>query len=149
MDKLTTTTVLVPIVDVPAADALGLVGANDESLALCDKALAVEEQTNQLDPQKVLGWDALRCKAEALIRLDRAREAVPLLERSLPFTRRMYAGDLARVRFALARALVASGGDKARARALATEARQDLSAFPFLKVELAAVDRFLAATPAK
>ncbi len=69
MEKLPTIAVLIPIVDVPAADALMASGANEEALALCEEALAVEEQTGQLEPQKVLGWDALRCRGDALVHL--------------------------------------------------------------------------------
>jgi eukaryotic-like serine/threonine-protein kinase len=144
MDKLATVAVLVPIVDVTAADALLASGENDEALALCDAALAVEEQSGQLDPKKVFGWDALRCRGDALIHLGRAREAIPLLERSLTLERRVYPGDVARVRFALARAIAQVGGDDARARTLASQARDDLAAFPFLKVDKAAVDKWLA-----
>jgi tetratricopeptide (TPR) repeat protein len=144
MSTMTSTKVLVPIVNVPAADALMAAGMNDEALALCDKALAVEEETGQLDPQKVLGWDALRCRGDALVHVGRGREAVPLLERSLRLERRMYAGELARVRFALARALVQSDGDRARARALAGDARDELAQHAFLKYELGVVDRWIA-----
>jgi tetratricopeptide (TPR) repeat protein/predicted Ser/Thr protein kinase len=144
MEKLPTTAVLRPIVFVPAADALMAAGASEEALALCDKALAEEEESGQLDPQKVLGWDALRCRGDALVRLGRAHEAIPLLERSLTFERRMYAADGARARFALARAISEDGGDASRARTLAMQARQDLSASPFLKSDIAAVDRWLA-----
>jgi len=58
-------------------------------------------------------------------------------------TRREWPGDLARARFALARALVDTGGDVARARALAQDALTELSSRPELAVEAAAVTAWL------
>jgi tetratricopeptide (TPR) repeat protein len=148
MAKVSSTAVLVPIVDVPTADALMASGDVAEALGLCDEALAIEEQTGQLEPQKVLGWDALRCRGDALVRSGHPKDAIPLLERSLTLPRRIYPGDLARTRFALARALTAVGTDRARAVGLATDARKELATYSFLTVELAEVDRWLA-KPAK
>jgi hypothetical protein len=44
----------------------------------------------------------LRCKGEALLALGKPREALVPLERSVSLSRRVFAGDLARARFALA-----------------------------------------------
>ena len=86
---------------------------------------------------------------DCLVRRGRARAALPLLERALAGEK---AGapreELARLRFALARALVASGGDDAlleRAGALAREAREALAGLGDGRA--APVDRWLAAQP--
>ena len=91
------------------------------------------------------GWDALRCKGEALLSLGRSREAVPYLERSLTLRKRMLPGDYARAEFALARVLGASHGDLARATELAKRAREELAPYPFLTFELREIDAWLAA----
>jgi hypothetical protein len=63
-----------------------------------------------------------------LLALQRPREAIAPLERALLVASRSdtHREDAGLVRFALARALWDSGGDKARARTLAGEARGDL-----------------------
>ncbi|HEY1556514.1 MAG TPA: hypothetical protein VGF94_16880, partial [Kofleriaceae bacterium] len=63
-----------------------------------------------------------------LLGLGRAREAVPLLARALELRQGQATPDeIAEAQLALARALRASGGDAARARALATSARDLLA----------------------
>jgi len=138
---------LVAIVNVPVAEALMHAPPAPEAEALCAEAEHQQELLDQVDPSKTLRADALRCRGDALILEGRPRDALAYLERSVTIPRRTYPGDLARARFALARALVASGGDAERATALARQARDDLAAAPGLKYELDAVQRWLAARP--
>ncbi len=91
--------VLIPLVDVPAADARMLAGHYVEALPLCERALAEQESSSEPEPEKAYGWDALRCEGEALVGLGRPADAIPLLERSLALKRRMYPGDYARAEF--------------------------------------------------
>jgi tetratricopeptide (TPR) repeat protein len=135
--------VLVPASCVTTADALLALGRAPEALPLCDRGLAAQEQARALDPEKVVEWDGLRCRGEALLATHRAREAIAPLERSVTLTRREWPGDLARARFALARALVDAGGDAARARSLAQDATSELASRPELAVEAAGVTAWL------
>jgi hypothetical protein len=101
-----------------------------------------------LSPKRVYEWDALRCIGEAKLTLGHAAEAVGPLERSVTLERRVYAGDLARSKFALARALVESKGDGTRAMSLAKSAREALAAVPTAKSDVEAIDRWFAARAA-
>jgi tetratricopeptide (TPR) repeat protein len=134
---------LLPTVNVTAALAFVPTRPND-ALALCDEALAAKEKAKAVDPAETYGWDALRCRAEALLALGRSAAAVPLLERSITLERRTFRGDDARAQFALARALVSSRGDAKRAIDLATAARGAFAKYPFLSFELHAVDAWIA-----
>ncbi|MBX3206596.1 MAG: serine/threonine protein kinase [Labilithrix sp.] len=145
LDKPDASPVLVPASYVTTADALLALGRPAEALAYCDRALAAQEKTTTLAPDNVYEWDALRCRGEALLATRRPGEAVATLERSVSLTRREWPGDLARARFALARALVESHGDEERARILATQARDELALRAEAKTELAVIDAWRAA----
>ena len=145
MKTLDGTASLVPIVNVPIAEALMLAPPAPEAEALCREAQHAQEVLGQLDPRYPLRADAMRCLGEALLETGRAREALAPLERSITFLRRSYPGDLARARFGLARALALSGGDARRASELAAQARDELAAAPGLKMELDLVQRWIAA----
>jgi tetratricopeptide (TPR) repeat protein len=134
---------LVQSVDVTAGIALAH-GRPNDALALCDDALREQDKAKAIDGDKVYGADALRCKAEALMELGRAADAIPYLERSLTLRRRGYRGDYGRAQFALARALTAAHRDPARAVALARSAREELAKYPFLAFDLHEVDAWLA-----
>ncbi|HEY2511561.1 MAG TPA: tetratricopeptide repeat protein, partial [Polyangiaceae bacterium] len=136
---------LLAIADVPVAEALMHVPPAPEAEALCGEALREQEKLGQIDPSKTLRADALRCLGEARLLAGHPREALTPLERSVTLERRTYPGDLARARFALARALVESGGDAARALALAQQARDDFASAPGLGYELGVVQGWLAA----
>jgi tetratricopeptide (TPR) repeat protein len=140
LEKPDASPVLVPASCVTTADALLALGRPAEALALCDRALAAQEKAGSVAVEKVYEWDALRCRGEALIAAGKAREAILPLERSLAIARREWPGDLARARFALARALAQSQGDLARARTLATQAHDELASHDEMKPQLAAVD---------
>ncbi|MFI5300038.1 MAG: hypothetical protein ACHREM_18280, partial [Polyangiales bacterium] len=122
---------------------LGL-GRADEALKLCERALPLQER-GRLTPQRVYEWDALRCIGEARLLLGHASDAVAPLERSVTLERRVYAGDLARSQFALARALADSKGDAARALTLAKSAREVLVTIATAKIEVDAIDKWIAA----
>jgi tetratricopeptide (TPR) repeat protein len=143
MDRQANVPVLVPFVAVSAGEALVAGGKPDEALKLCDRALAIQEESGQMGPDKAYGWDALRCRAEALLATGDAADAVAPLERSLTLEKRVYPGDLARTRFALARALAATGGSPARAMELAEAARQELEEYPHLRVYSEQVEDWL------
>jgi tetratricopeptide (TPR) repeat protein len=129
-DRLPSALRLVPGVAVNTADALLASREPAEALALCERAVAVQERAGLLAPDKVLDWDGLRCQGEALLALGRAADAVAPLEKSAAIPRRAMPWDLPRAKLALARALDASGGDAARAEALRGEARAALAAMP-------------------
>ena len=91
------------------------------------------------------GIDTVPCLAiegEALLELDRAKEAVDVLDRArqLQIGHPAAPGVLANLEFQLARALVASGGDRERAGDLASHARAELQKYPFLASLLDRVD---------
>jgi len=94
-----------------------------DALAEEQRALAVMDKV--LAPDNVEVAAPLTGIGRAEVGLGRARDAIPVLERALAL--RVAAGrdpvDVAETRFALARALWDGGGDRARAHALATEAR--------------------------
>ncbi len=140
---------LVAIANVPIAEALMRAPPAPEAEALCAEALHQQELLGQIDPDKTLRADALRCLGDALILDGRPREALVPLERSLTLPRRTYPGDLARARFAMARALVLSGGDAARAADLARRAYDDFAASKGLAVEADAVRRWMASVALK
>jgi serine/threonine protein kinase/tetratricopeptide (TPR) repeat protein len=145
MKTLEGTASLAPIVNVPVAEAFMRAPPAPEAEALCADALRAQDKLGQVEPAKTLRADALRCLGDALILAGRPREAIAPLERSLTLLHRTYPGDLARARFAMARALALSGGDLPRATTLARQAREELATAPGLAYELAIVDRWLAA----
>jgi eukaryotic-like serine/threonine-protein kinase len=134
--KLQSARRLVPGTSVASADALLASGAPEqasEALALCDRALEVQDKVGLIAPDKVYDWDALRCRGEALLALGRPREALAPLERSVTLPLRVWPWDLGRAKLALARALLETKGDAARANALAEDARSGLAAMPYTK----------------
>jgi serine/threonine protein kinase/tetratricopeptide (TPR) repeat protein len=135
---------LVAIADVPIAEALMRAPPAPDAEALCREALRQQELLGQIDPAKTLRADALRCLGDALILDGRPQEALAPLERSLTLLHRTYPGDFARAEYALARALVLTGGDAARAKDLARRAHDDFAATPGLGVEAEVVRKWLA-----
>ncbi len=96
-------------------------GRPEAALAYHRRAQAIREAKH--GPSHVRLAYPLTGEGKALVALGRPREALPLLERAL-LLRAKDADpvDLAETRFALARALVATHGDAARARSLAEAA---------------------------
>jgi tetratricopeptide (TPR) repeat protein len=111
----------------------------DDALRVCTRARTIDEA--RLGPDHPdLAYD-LTCLGEARLGLGDARGALPLLEHAVEIDRPAPPDDRAHAAFALARALWATGGDRARARALATAAAPD--AQPASR--RAAIERWLAA----
>ena len=147
MKTLEGTASLAAVANIPIAEALMRAPPAPEAESICAEALRQQELLGQIDPQKTLRADALRCLGDALMQEGRPRDAVVALERSLTIPHRAYPGDMARARFALASALVLSGGDLARAVALARQAQDDFAATPGLTVEANAIRKWLASLP--
>jgi tetratricopeptide (TPR) repeat protein len=129
---------------VATAEALLALGKPDEALPLCDRALEVQDRVGLIAPDKIYDWDALRCRGEALLASHKPAEALLSLERSVVLPRRVFSWDLARAKFALARALVETKGDRDRALSLAREARTDLAGRSYATGFVAPLDRWLA-----
>ncbi len=117
-------------------------GAYAEALALSTRARAMIERTAGVEHPYMVA--ALVGVGEALEGLGRSAEAVAALEQALALaaTHETRAATLADLRFTLARSLIAI--DPARARALATTARDALAVGPGGE-KLRAVDAWLAA----
>ena len=99
----------------------------DEALAAFQRVLAINEK--RFGPNYPDSLDALLGEGESLVALGRPKEARAPIERALAMTS---SGEpnpwgLAEARFALAEALWASGGDRARAHALAVAAKKGLA----------------------
>lgn len=101
-------------------------GAFDEAIGYCARALAIDEALAPEDPK--LAYD-LVCVGEAELGRKAPAAAVVALERALKLREDATgdAGELARTRFDLARALWQTGSH-ARAKALAIQARDGFSA---------------------
>jgi tetratricopeptide (TPR) repeat protein len=121
-------------------------GENERALGECQRALAIYEQA--LGPKHRRVTFPLLGLGQAYLNLGRPKDALPPLERALAI--RTETGgdpvDMAGLRFTVARALGASGGDMKRARELAVSAR---GAFEKngeqSKADLQRVDEWLAA----
>ncbi|MGZ3426110.1 MAG: tetratricopeptide repeat protein [Polyangia bacterium] len=99
-----------------------------EALAAFQRALAINERRFGADYADSL--DALLGIGESLVALGRPREALAPIERArrLAESGEQNQWGLAEARFALAEALWSSGGDRARARRLAVDARAGMAA---------------------
>jgi len=93
-----------------------------DALPHCERALALHERSPQPSSDQTI--TLLSTVGEALVGLHRANEAIPLLERALTVDEAADADILAAPRFMLARALVETGGDRARALELARTAAE-------------------------
>ncbi|MBL8975922.1 MAG: tetratricopeptide repeat protein, partial [Myxococcales bacterium] len=118
-------------------------GALAEALALDTRARGILEAAGEAPSELAVPLLGL---AETHLLARRPAAAVASLELALPL---LGAGDeqrerLARVRFALARALWEARGDRARARALAEQAREGLAAAPTPGEALQEVDAWIA-----
>lgn len=105
------------------ADTLQALGRHEEALPLLRRALEMDEA--ELGPSHPFVAEDLGGLATSLLALGRAAEAVPLLERAVEILTASDTGaaEVAEARFALARALAATGGDEERALRLARQAR--------------------------
>jgi tetratricopeptide (TPR) repeat protein/tRNA A-37 threonylcarbamoyl transferase component Bud32 len=91
------------------------------ALERADAALAILEP--KLGPEHIDLLLALDTRGQALLELGRPSEAIEPLRRVLGIRDRDEPRNLALIRFALARALLDSGGDRDEARGLAEQAR--------------------------
>ncbi len=96
-----------------------------EAIPVAERALAIREKA--LGPAHMKLVYPLLALGEALVGAGQHARAVPLLERALALKVAASVGTArGEAKFQLARALDASGQDRARARALAGEAREEL-----------------------
>ncbi len=123
--------------------SLGRRGAEGarEATALCTRALPLLEP---LDGAGNFRADVLRCLGESQLASGDPSAAIAFLERDEQLVRHEWPGDLALVRFALARALTAAHRDPAHAHALAVAAHDDLLKVPQLDTDLADATQWLA-----
>jgi hypothetical protein len=118
-------------------DARGALLSYQRSIALLEPAVGAEH------PDLAEGLTGMGL---ANLKLAQARRALPVLERALEIQLANPGDPLgqARTEFALARALVGTGGDRVRAHALATHARAAYAANEGAKKETAELDAWLA-----
>jgi eukaryotic-like serine/threonine-protein kinase len=113
------------------AGALLALGRAEEALDSADRALAILEAAVGRDHAFLIA--SLTQAGDASLSLGRPRAAAPLLERAVRLLDTIESPDrlqAGRTRFALARALIAAGGDRVRARRLAERARADFGLVP-------------------
>jgi tetratricopeptide (TPR) repeat protein len=117
---------------------------NDDALRQSRECLADFRKDGGKDTTDLV--PCLRIEGAALIELGRAKEATPELEHALALQQGHLAppGAIADLKFRLSRALIASGGDRARAAQLADEAHAELVRYPFEQSQLAEVDAWRA-----
>ena len=108
------------------AGTLITAGKPEEALPLIERALAIRARTVGLDHPHAVHEQLTH--GRALLAAGRPQRAIPVLERALATAERNQMGEdvVARIRFRLARALWDGGGDRRRAHALATQARDAL-----------------------
>ena len=126
-------------------EALLAKGDAQGALEACSKARALQDEST-LKPEKVYEWDALACVGDAELARGHAREAIAPLSLSATLTTRVVKGTLARAKLLLARALVETHGDAAKAKELAKAAHDELAAAssPYDKALLAKADALAA-----
>jgi serine/threonine-protein kinase len=106
-----------------SAESLALQGRFEEARGRWERAVHLREKAFGRDHARLAF--PLTGLGDALVGLKRAGDAVPVLERALRLAEagKAPAAELSQTRLTLARALVAARRDPARARALATRAR--------------------------
>ena len=119
-------------------------GARDS----CARAVALQDAIDRPSAESLYPRDALRCLGQAQLALGDVKGAREHLERTASLHKRKYLGNLARARFALARALVVGPKpDPVRAKELATQAADELrplvEAYSFLHGDLDAIEAWL------
>ncbi len=119
-------------------------GQPDEALRTLQAAAALAARELPADAEPRVNTEVEL--ALTLLALRRPAEAVPLLRGAVPALERgARAGNLAEARFALARALVESGGDRGEARALARGARDEWARIAGADAARAEAEAWLAA----
>jgi hypothetical protein len=125
------------------ADARGKKGDLAGRAEDCKRILDMQKARGPLARDLPYGPDALACMGEVELASHRIDAALAYLEESVAFEHRRQPADLPAARFSLARALHVAGRDRARARALAQQARDDLSRMPAKEHDIAEIDRWL------
>ena len=129
-------------------EALNLVGKPAEAIEMFHKAIAVFKGGAIKEDSLIMSYP-LTGLGQSYLRLGRSADAVPVLERAMRIRDRdePLIANRSETRFALGRALWESGGDKARAVALATQARDGYakSPGPMAGVKVMEVETWLAA----
>lgn len=128
-------------------------GKHDFAAALADDDAALDIATRTAGEGSMSAAEALLGKGLDLLGLGRASEALPPLERALSIREHgaTRVDMLAEVRFAVARALRATGGDAVRAVSLATSAKEGVQPFAkafgsFYAAMVRDIDAWLAGT---
>jgi tetratricopeptide (TPR) repeat protein/predicted Ser/Thr protein kinase len=119
-------------------------GDVDGAVTACEQGVSALEERTLPTPDRVLEWDPYACLGEAQLAKGKTDDAVAWLARSTALPRRVYPGDLAVARFGMARALLASRRDPARAAGLADEAAKELAATEGRARERDEVQRWMA-----
>lgn len=118
---------------------------HEEALAAFHRALAINERRFGADYGDSL--DAMLGSGESLLALGRPREALPFIEHALKIAGSGEPSQwgVAEARFAQAQALWQTGGDRARARQLARDAREGIAAETntIARRQLAEIDAWL------
>jgi tetratricopeptide (TPR) repeat protein/predicted Ser/Thr protein kinase len=127
-------------------EILNTLGRPREAIPVFQRTLEVMEASD-IDPSSAWLPYPLTGMGQSLLALGRPGEAVGPLERALVIRDRIETFPLPRgeTRFALARALWDSGGDRARARALAKSARAEYESATSAAKTVAEIDAWLAA----
>jgi eukaryotic-like serine/threonine-protein kinase len=120
-----------------------LAGKAKEAKPLLERSLDILARSG--GSQSTNHVDALTALASAEIALRDSARAVPLAERALAIAleTRPYPGELARVRFTLARALTGTKQDPVRVAELARQARNELKTLGWRKAELATLEAWI------
>src|SRR5262249_52643134 len=113
---------LVELADVARRD-----GRHADAVAYAERAAAIRGKIFGEGGTRLA--EALRAQAEALVASHRAADAIAPADRAVASLERadVDPADRARARFVLARALWDGGGDRDRAKSLASAARDDLA----------------------
>jgi tetratricopeptide (TPR) repeat protein len=127
-------------------EILNALGRHAEALPVFQRAVEIMEA--EMEPSS--SWLAypLTGQAQSLLATGRPADAVAPLERAVTIRDRseIYPMPRGETRFALARALWESGGDRARARALAVSARAEYERADGAKKQIATIDAWLRAS---
>jgi tetratricopeptide (TPR) repeat protein/predicted Ser/Thr protein kinase len=119
-------------------------GDADGAVAACEQGVSALEERTMPTPDRVLEWDPYACLGEAQLAKGKTADASAWLARSTALPRRVYPGDLAVARFAMARAIAASKGDPAHVTSLADDAAKELAVVDGRRREHDEVERWIA-----
>ena len=126
--------------------ASAYLGAKRYADALATSRSCLAEFRKETTDDRVDMVPCLVIEGTALVEIGKGRDALASLERAVALQTGKPAGPgvVGNLQFQLARALVASGGDRARARELATKAREEMARYPFKSTLRDEIDAWLA-----